>query len=256
MAKADNTWGKFVEADQSVTTNVIGTSQGPGGSGKSHFWLTAPDPIAYFLLDPGGLKGLPAKDEFKHKDIRVLDLSKGLDFGRLSREERVARGLEIMEEFDEQWTVGLRKARTIIVDKEDLLWETKRYAHDEVDSPKPLNFGELNLWYRALYAQAEAAGVHMGMVRGTREEWGKLNGGKQGFTGRQLPRGHKEAVELAQVNLAHSWDDEAGLFTVKILDKCRLGDAASLLGKEYPGLDFEGLWGKLFPDDDYEELWG
>ena len=36
--------------------NIIAASQSrKGGAGKTHFWLTAPDPIYYFLLEPRGL---------------------------------------------------------------------------------------------------------------------------------------------------------------------------------------------------------
>jgi len=251
MAKSNSSpWGEFVEGTDAGGTNIIATSQGPGGGGKSHFWLTAPDPIAYFLLDPGGLKGLLSNELFTTKDIRVLDLSKRLDFGRLGDTERVSRGLEVLAEFDTHWDIAMRKARTVVIDKEDLLWETKRWAHDEVKSPNPLAFGDLNLWYRALYAQAEAAGVNLGMIRGMREIWGNIGKGKKGFTGEQGPRGHKEAVELAQINLHHFWDEEERGFTVKILQKCRLGNAVKLLGKEIPGMDFPTLQQILFPDAD------
>lgn len=252
MAKPSG-WGQFTDDHDTSGTNIIGTSQGIGGSGKTHLWLTAPDPIAYFLLDPGGLKGLLQNPLFAKKDIHVLDLSGKLDFGRVEHAERVERGLEVMDEFDEHWDIAIKKSRTIIIDKEDLLWESKRYAHDEVGSPRPLNFGELNLWYRALYTQAENAKVNLGMIRGVRETWGNIGKGKQGFTGIFAPRGHKEACELAQINLEHRWDDEQREFVTKILDKCRLGNAKKLLGKEIAGLDFPMLKALLFPhaeDDD------
>ncbi len=248
MAKSSG-WGEFTEGTESGGTNIIATDQGPGGSGKTHFWLTAPDPIAYFLLDPGGLKGMLDRDEFRDKDVRVLDFSQLLDLGKLEQSERIQRGLDIMEKFDEHWDIAIRKAKTIVVDKEDLLWESKRWAHDEASSPNPLNFGELNLWYRALYTQAEAAQRHLGMLRGVKEVWGSIGKGRQGFTGKFAPRGHKEAVELAQINLDHRWDEEQGEWIVKILDKCRLGSKAKkLLGKEIPGLDFPTLHQMLFPD--------
>lgn len=253
MASKGDGWGEdFKPAQETNTRSIMWASQGQAGSGKSHFALTAPDPIAYFLLDPAGLKGLVSNDLFKDKDIRVIDLSKMLDWGRVEKEERVKRAMEVVHKFDTNWDIAIKKARTIVIDKDDALWETIRYAHDEVFSPTPKNFNELNLDYLALFIQAEAAGVNFCMVRGMKKVWGvtgySSQGRKQmGFTGEEEPRGQKEVAERVQINLAHRWDNEAREFKVKILDKCRIGDAVELLGTEYPNLDFPMLGTLCYP---------
>lgn len=261
MAKTSPDWGAFepMGADTSMRS-VIASSQGDGGSGKTHFWLTAPDPIAYFLFDPGGLKGLKNNPLFSERDVRVIDFSKRLDYGRIPKEERVARAGEVMALFDEAWPVALRNARTLVIDKEDSCWETIRYAYDEVSSPTPKNFYELNMQYRGLIVQAEAAGVNLGLIRGMKDTWGKTGVSAQGkpqmgFTGEMKPRGHKEVPELVQVSLAHEWDDAAREFKVQILQKCRLGNAVELMGTEYANLDFLTLALLLYPESTPEE-WG
>jgi len=259
MTTAD--WGAFAQLGADETRSIIASSQGIGGAGKTHFWLTAPDPIAYFLFDPGGLKGLSDNPLFKEKDIRVIDLSKKLDYGRLPREQRVARAIEVMQGFEEAWPIALNLARTAVIDKEDILWETLRYAHDEVDSPTPKNFYELNMQYRGLIVQAEAAGMNLGLIRGLKDTWGVTGVSRQtgapqmGFTGVMKPRGQKEVTELVQVNLEHRWDDEDRAFKVKILEKCRLGNAVDLMGKEFADLDFLTLAMLLYPDSSPED-WG
>jgi len=240
--------------------NIIAASQSrKGGAGKTHFWLTAPDPIYYFLLEPGGLKGLNVNPLFRAKDVRVLDLSAKLDWGRITdKKERVKRGLDVMKEFDRAWDIAKAGARTIVIDKEDMLWETRRYAHDEVESPEPKKFHELNLEHRALVVQAEALGLNLGFIRGMKETWGKIGISRatgrdqMGFTGEFLPRGHKELDEQVQINLEHRWDDEAKVFRVKILDKCRLGEAITLMGEEFEMLEFPDLGMKLYPETDVE----
>jgi hypothetical protein len=225
--------------------SIIAASQSrKGGAGKSHFWLTAPAPIYYFLFEPGGLKGLNVNPLFREKDIRVLDLSGKLDWGRLPKKERVKRGLEVLGEFNEGWDQATKAARTIVIDKEDILWETRRYAHDEVESPEPKKFHELNLEHRALIVQAEALGLNLGFIRGMKELWGKTGQisrttGKeqQGFTGEFAARGLKELDEQVQINLEHRWDDEERVFKVKVLDKCRLGEAITLMGEEFTMLE-------------------
>jgi hypothetical protein len=257
-----NPWGEFGDAIAAASEryNIIASSQGVGGSGKTHFWLTAPGPIAYFLLDPGGLKGMVTKPEFRNKEIKLIDFSSQMDWGKQEKKERVKRAHDIYLRFEEAWLIALKMARTIVIDKEDKLWETIRYAHDEVDSPTPKNFYELNLDYAAMIANAEGMGVNLGLVRGMKEKWGKtgqrldrITGQMKdtmGFTGEWVPRGQKEVTELVQVNLEHRWDDEDREFKVKILEKCRLGNAVELLGKEFGNLDFMTLGLELYPDVD------
>lgn len=259
---ANNEWGAFETATETGNYNIVGASQGNGGSGKTHFWLTAPDPIAYFLFDPGGLKSLTSRDEFKHKDIRVVDFSKMLNYGRIPKEDRVKAALDASNVFEESWEVAKKKARTAIIDKEDALWEMVRYAHDEVDSPDPKSFGELNTQYRGYFTDAENSGMNLGVLRGMKEVWGKLpdinprtGKPKMGFTGEFVPRGQKEVVELVQINLDHRWDEEERCFKVKILDKCRLGNALNLLGKEFSNMDFLTLAVELYPEAD-PSVWG
>ena len=259
---ATDSWGEFQDASDAERYNVIGSSQGLGGSGKTHFWLTAPGPIAYFLLDPGGLKSMISK--FPGKEIKLIDFSSEMDWGRQDRRDRVKRALDIIKRFEAAWDVAIRKARTIVIDKEDKLWETIRYAHDEVDSPTPKNFYELNLDYAALIAQAESAGVNLGLIRGMKEQWGKIGQrldrmtgqmkDTTGFTGNWVPRGQKEVTELVQINMEHRWDDEDREFKVKILEKCRLGNALELLGTEMGSMDFLTLASMLYPDAD-PEVW-
>jgi hypothetical protein len=59
-------------------------------------------------------------------------------------------------------------------------------------------------------------------------------------------------VELVQINLEHRWDDDERKFMVKILEKCRLGDAVDLMGKEYADLDFATLGAMVYPESPME----
>lgn len=260
MSKANN-WGAFEPLSDNTGRSIIASSQGIGGAGKTHFWLTAPEPIAYFLFDPGGLKGLKENALFREKDIRVIDFSKLLDYGRIPQEERVKRALEVMNGFDEAWPVACAMARTAVVDKEDALWETMRYAHDEVASPEPKNFYELNAQYRGLFVQAEKAEMNFGLIRGMKDTWGKTGVSRttgkpqMGFTGEMKPRGQKEVTELVQINLEHRWDEDDREFKVRILEKCRLGNAVELLGVEFGNIDFLTLALTLYPESSPEE-WG
>lgn len=252
----DKGWGRFeVAAPDPEQRNIVWSSQGVGGSGKTHFGLTAPGPIAYFLFDPGGLKGLLEKPEFADKEVRLIDYSKKVNPGKLAQEDRGKAAIDCLSEFEEDWEVAIRKARTIIWDKEDHVWEMLRYANFEEFTDRPSNYYELNMKYRGWFAEAEGAGVNFGVMRGMKERWGQNAKGSPVSTGEFDPRGMKEVPELVQINLAHRWDDVARQFKVQILDKCRIGNAVELLGTEESGFDFTTMALKLYPESTFEE-WG
>ena len=257
----DSEWGRFAAADLSERYNVVAASCGDGGAGKTHFWLTAPDPIAVFLFDPAGLKGLMTNPQFKHKDIRVINFYECVNLGSMrEKAERAIASLDALQQFREDWKVALKKARTVLWDKEDHVWEMLRYATNEDYSAEPKSYYECNMEYRGWFTDAETAGVNFGVIRGMKEKWGQTGTSRRtgqatyGGLGEYIPRGQKEVEELVQVNLSHRWDDTQRAFITTIMNKCRLGNAIELLGQEYADLDFLTLATMLYPDAN-SEVW-
>lgn len=262
--KSKNSWGRFEQVDREERYRILWASQGPGGSGKTHFGLTAPEPIAVHLFDPDGLEGLVRQDAFKDKDIRVIQYD--FEPGKLSEADRPAAAKDALDRFEEDYATALGIARTVLWDKEDYVWEMLRYAKLEAVSGAPATYYELNSKYRSWLADAAHSGVNLGLIRGMREIWGqrpKANGGLQPFaTGKYEARGMKEVPELVQVYLDHRWDNEQRQFVVTIgpdidgFQKCRVGNAVELLGTEHPGLDFETLAMMLYPETvDMPDVW-
>jgi hypothetical protein len=249
-------FGRFERAEQSSNLNILWASQGPGGSGKTHFLLTAPEPIGVMLFDPAGLKGLMANELFKEKDVYLIDYSKIVNPGKIKHEDRGKAAADTLAKFEEDWAVALTKFRTIGWDKEEHVWEMLRYANLEDYTDKPANYYELNMKYRGWFTEAEAAGVNFGAIRGMKEKWGKTgvnrNTGQPtyGSLGEYEPRGMKEVPELVQINLDHRWDNEQRAFITTVLDKCRLGNALEMLGTEHANLDFMTLATLLYPEVD------
>lgn len=252
-------WGRFQPVSRDERYRIIGGSQGPGGSGKTHFWLTAPEPIAVMLFDPIGLEGLVSQPLFREKDIRVIEYN--FQPGKVGvTEERAKQALEELERFHEDYQIALKHARSIIWDKEDHIWEMVRYARNEDFSAAPATYYELNLEYRGFFSDAADAGVNLGVIRGMKEVWGsrpKPNGGMQPYaTGKFEARGQKEVPELVQVYLDHRWDDEQRAFMTKIHEKCRIGNATEMIGTEHANLDFLTLAMLLYPETvDTPEVW-
>lgn len=251
MPKREKEWGDWQDVDRSDEYSIIWSSEGVGGSGKSHFACTAPDPICFHLFDPGGLKGLTKNPLFKKKDIKVINYN--FNPGKLDEGDRPKAAQEALAQFEENQSLALRNARTIIFDKEDHVWEMLRYAKLEAVSDRPSNYYELNLEYRGWFHDAEMAGVNFGVIRGMKEKWGKTGSNREGKAtfgslGELEPRGQREVPELVQVVLRHRWDAEVGDFVATIHEKCRVGDAKNLIGTEHCGLTFRELGEAIYPE--------
>jgi hypothetical protein len=242
-------YGRFEPAQETTNTrNILWSSQGDGGSGKTHFLLTAPDPIAVLLFDPGGLKGLMDNPLFKTKDIRVIDYSKIVNVAKLPEADRAQAAQDVLLQFEDDWAVAMSGAfRTVGLDKEDSLWELLQCA-EETKGKQAWDFSPLNMRYRGWFAEAETAGVNFGSLCGMKEVWAR-----GGPTGAFRSCGSKRVPELVQVCLQHAWDSESRSFKVTILDKCRLGEAEKLLGQTFESMDFLTLAMELFPTSDPSE---
>jgi hypothetical protein len=234
--------------------HLIWASQGVGGSGKSHFLLTAPEPIWIALFDPEGIEPLLNKAEFKDKDIRW----RFYDFnpGDLPVVERPAAAKAALDQFKSDYALALLNARTIGFDKEEHVWELLRYARLDAYTDRPAKYYELNNQYRSWVSAAAKAGVNLGLLRGMKEKWGLNDNGSPAGTGEFGPRGQKEVNEQVQLVLHHRFDLEDREFKVRIGGpegcddpKCRIGNTVSkLIGEEFGGLDFMTLAAMLYPD--------
>lgn len=251
MAKREKDWGNWEDVDRSDNYSLITANEGPAGSGKSHFVLTGKEPIAMHMFDPDGLAGLKKNPLFKKKDIKVLNYN--LNLAKYDEDDRQKASEEALEQFIENQGTALKNARTIGLDKEDHVWELLRYARLGGTSDRPNLYYELNLEYRGFFHDAAMAGVNFCVIRGMKEKWGKTGSNREGKAtygslGELEPRGQKEVPELVQVVLRHRWDAEVGDFITAIHEKCRVGDAKALIGKEFVGLTFKELGEAIYPE--------
>jgi hypothetical protein len=254
------------EIDESLGYSIQWAGQGPAGSGKTHFLLTAPEPVCVFLFsDFGGVEKLKRNvPEFKQKDIRWIDFDfNPADFGE---DERSEKAMEEYNRFLEKYAVALRNFRTVGFDKEDLLWELLRYARLGAMTDKPNKYYELNNEYRALFHKAAKAGVNLGVIRGMKEKWGMNKQGNLSGLGINEPRGQKFVSEIVDVVLQHRWDNDEREFKTMIAPpsgvnkddegpKLRVGDAVKLIGEEFGNYDFLQLAMALYPESNPED-WG
>jgi hypothetical protein len=250
-SKREKEWGDWEEVDRSEGHYLITANEGKGGAGKSHFVLTGPEPVCMHLFDPGGLDGLKKNPLFKKKDIRVLIYNS--DLSKYAEDDRQKASEEVLEKFKENQAIALKNARTIGWDKEDKVWELLRYARLGATSDRPNLYYELNLEYEGFFHDAGMAGVNMCLIRGMKESWGKTGSNREGkatygSTGEEQPRGQKQVPELVQVVLRHRWDADVNDFVATIHEKCRIGDAKKLIGREFQSLTFKELGEAIYPE--------
>lgn len=258
MVKAG--WDAFQNADtMDARYSLQWAGQGAGGSGKTHFLLTAPEPIWIASFDPKGIEPLMKKDEFKGKDVRWQAYN--FNPGKLKVEDRPKAAQDALGQFLADYQLALKHARTIGWDKEDHVYETLRYARLESYTDRPSSYYELNLEYRGWFADAAEAGVNLGVLRGMKEAWGQ-QGGKPTALGRNIPRGQREVNELVQVVLHHYWDDAEREFKIRIggqegdEPKLRVGPATDLIGDVIGSADFMTLAAMIYPETiECPEVW-
>lgn len=251
----------FTQVDRSNNYCISWASEGVGGSGKSHFLLTAPDPIYVQLFDPKGIQPLAQQPGFKKKDIRIKEYNFA-NIGKYKDDDDKAKfANDMLEEFLEDWDDLKKNARTGGWDKEDHVWEMLRFARLEGVSGKPASYYELNTEYRSWFSDAANAGINFGVLRGMKEKWGSRPNPRTGIdqpfaTGEFDARGMKEVPELVQVVFRHAWDEEARQFTMTFHEKCRVGNARDFLGKTFSNLSFQELGMMLYPEtEETPEVW-
>ena len=139
-------------------------------SGKTHFCLTAPDPIEFFDFD-GGVVNLVSK--FPNKDIRLHQCLVDV-WGK----EAVT---PLWEEFLRIYkAVLVGDAKTIAIDTATQLWEVLRLAHFErvqKESPKerarlqPVEYSVPNSIMRSIISAPKVNKKHLILTHYIREVW-------------------------------------------------------------------------------------
>ena len=127
---------------------MVCTVSGFEKSGKSHFALTAPAPIAYFNLD-AGLEGVVEPFVAAGKEVYIKNF-------RISREDT-------QEEWQSQWTDFMftldaayrAGAGTVVVDTLTEAYELSRLAHfGKLEQVMPNRYAPVNRQFRAVLRSA------------------------------------------------------------------------------------------------------
>jgi len=230
---------------------LFGTSWGEPGSRKTSFWLEGPAPVGVLSFDKG-LEGVADRilREQPDKEIYV----KEYDWVP-SEETGVEDAQEVWSQYETDYKAFLQNCRTVLIDKENDLWQLCRYANGLTGGDEQRDFDKANLQYRRLINLAKATNVNVGFIRGCKDEWGsitKTNGQRgKGPTGNRVQAGFKELSGLVHLELHHfglspdSWRVEVG--------KVRGPGGFELAGQEFASLSFPEFAQLVFPDSDESE---
>lgn len=235
---------KYTPISSSIPRRLVWRSWGREKSGKNHFGLTAPGPIYGLYFDPGGLEGM-AEKFLEEKEIFAVQFR----FNKKRNGQEEAKALK--QEWIEAYEEALNNGKTIQWDETEL-WELCRFAEWGRESAKGREYGPLNGEYRGWIQDAFDAGVNLQLIQKVKDEW--IDDKPSGQT---VPFGFKQAGNIVQVNLEHSYtppeDPEAPKadgFNVKIYE-CRQNMGLSF--ENYGNIDFATLGQLIYPDSEAEE---
>src|ERR1700744_6554560 len=135
-----------------VPKRLVLSIDSPPKYGKTHFTLTAPEPIAVHNLDLG-LEGVADSEEFRNKEIYSFDYQipisaalPGSEFNVMSEEAK-----KVWTEYVRNFRDSLQKMRTVIVDTGSEAWSLVRLARlGKLTSVLPVQYTSVNAEFRQL----------------------------------------------------------------------------------------------------------
>lgn len=221
----------FTPVSPEIPRRLLWVSAGREKCGKNHFGLTAPGPIFGQYFDPGGLEGV-AEKFLADKEVHAV-------YYKFKKKDEQTYAKEVRAQFAEDYYDAIKQgARTIQWDETEF-WEVCRFAEFGRESAKGREYGPLNGFYRGLIQDAYDAGVNLQLIQKVKEAWEDDKP-----TGKMIPTGFKQAANVVQVNLMHTWTLEDG-FQVEIVN-CRQN--MKIAGEQVANLNFTELAMMVFPD--------
>ena len=206
----------FQKMSAGVKKRLIVSVQGQEKSGKTHFSLTAPGPIAYFGMDIGeeGVvdKFLDSGKEIYSADAQIkvpntIVMTKGgptLDAEKAWEKMKVALVTALSN----------GGVRTVVVDTATEMWELIRLARfGKLTQVMPMQYGPVNAEMRGLLRAAFESDKNVILIHKVKAEY--VNDKR---TGRMERAGFSDTGYIVQVNLRTYYDGEAGEFGVEVIN--------------------------------------
>jgi hypothetical protein len=232
----------FSDDYQQTPRRLIISLSGRAKTGKSHFALTAPEPIIYINIDIG-TEGVVGKFQDQGKKIYIYDL-------RVPKEATK----DVWSKMWADFKVRVRKAYeiktgTVVWDTGSEAYELARLAHfGRLTEVKPSDYAAVNNeWRDVLRTAYDAEEVNTIFIHKVKESWGMIptnNGSRLGKTGKMELSGFSEMDYSVQLNGETDcrFEDGEPVFSVSVKD-CRQNMKISGTLLEGPMCNFEFLLG-------------
>ena len=172
-------WSSLQDAEgkRKINVGIFGKS----GCGKTHFCLTAPEPI--FVIDTE--IGTPLlRDQFKDKDVTVIPIS---PIEIRDGYEDILNNVDILLKKAQKGEVG-----TIVIDSVSDLWDfTQNYAKDKIWKIKPedklkfqFDWGTINRLYKNIISKLMTADCNVILAARAAEEYDGAGKAMGTYTGK------------------------------------------------------------------------
>lgn len=249
MANPPNIGGFSLNHSSKYRPRLVVSIAGLDKSGKSHFALTAPGPIAYANYDTG-LEGVVEKFKKKGKQVYSKDYRIVIPSGA-SIQETATKADSVWKELKDDVRAAYKSTiiRTVVGDTESEWWEHIRLSRfGKLTQVMPHHYGQVNSEYRDFLNEVYDSDKNLILLGKLKEEWenyvgtdGKEKGRK---TGRLERVGFKEIPYVVQVNCITRFNKDSG-FEIEIVN-CRQNP--DIAGAVMPAMDFPTLAQMVFPD--------
>lgn len=235
----DSTWNGFKKAAGASVPRLIGCSTGTYGTGRTHFWLTGKGPIGILSLDKG-LEGVVEQFQEK-KPIYFKEYDWAPTDQTFSQEDAIKLRDELVKDFYHL----CEHANTVVIDKENDIWELFRYAEFGEPSERPAKYAALNQRYKKFLNHPKSLTINAGYITDLKEKW--VSAGQKS-DGEMKVAGFSGIEGIVHVTMYHERLGE-GKFRVTV-GKSRGPAATDLQEKSFDNLDIPTLGMMLYPDSD------
>jgi len=241
----------FVRAAEDVKRRLIMAIDAREKSGKSHFALSGPEPVAVINLDVG-LDGVVQKFQ-SDKEIWVQDIPVNIqELKELTPQMAAKEADRAYQQVLKAYKAVLGEARTIVYDNATEVWELLRMARfGKLDHVKPHHYGPVNAEYRELIRMAYDQSVtNLILLHKMKDEY--IDDKRTGLVKRA---GFADTAFLVQMNaLCYRGPEETvpDCFHMQIMD-CRQNAELNNVDVSGADLNFPFIATLVFPDTKEED---
>lgn len=231
----------FKEASAEVVPRLIVAIDGLEKQGKTHWALTAPDPIGLIDFDVGS-EGVVSK--FVKEEKKIMTVNIKVPETRADAAKSATEANAVWREFKAAYDYSLQNFRTTIIDTATEAWELLRMARfGKLTQVMPHHYVTVNTEFRRLIRSAYDTDSNLILIHKRKKQWREGSDGKANWTGDYERNGFSDTGFLVQVNAIATRKN--GEFHIHVVD-CRQNAQCAGLDMTDPMNTFQWLSDMVF----------